>query len=283
MRPATVLLLATALQAESPFVFREISPTALELTENGKPIFVYNFGMTLASGAPEAKCRSSYLHPVYAPNGVVITDDFPKDHWHHRGIFWAWPIVRTAGKQYDQWMALEPKTKFVRWIERKTQTRSATLSVENGWFLGDKKIVKETVRITVHPVDDASRQMDFEITLQAVDQPVEISGAPENQKGYGGFSVRFAKREQTAITTDKSREAKDTDMVPHPWARLAAIYGGKPASLRVDIDPSSAGAPNGWCLRNYGFLGVNFPGRQPSQLTRGRPLSLKYRVTVTGQ
>ena len=113
MRLATVLLLATALQAESPFVFREISPTALELTENGKPIFVYNFGMTLASGAPEAKCRSSYLHPVYAPNGVVITDDFPKDHWHHRGIFWAWRAVSFDGLMD---VAVHPRFAETGWV-----------------------------------------------------------------------------------------------------------------------------------------------------------------------
>jgi hypothetical protein len=283
MRFAIALLAAAGLQAAGPFQFREIAPGGLELSENGKPVYVYNYAMRLANGAPESKLRSSYLHPVFAPNGVTLTDDFPKDHWHHRGIFWAWPIVRYDGKQYDQWMALNPQTRFVRCIDTETEAKSATLAVENGWFLGETKIVKETIRIVTHPTQAGSRQMDFAITLEAVDQPVEISGAPENQKGYGGFSVRFAKREQTVITTDKGREEKDTDMVPHPWAQLAAVYDGKPAALRIDIDAANPGAPNGWCLRNYGFLGVNFPGRQAFQLTRGWPLSLKYRVTVIGR
>ena len=282
MKLAFVLLTALCLEAQSPFEFRDAGATGLELRENGKPVFVYNYGPTLPGGVPESFRRSGYLHPVYAPNGVVVTDDFPKDHFHHRGIFWAWPIVRAEGREYDPWAVKGLPVKFVRWIEKRAAADGAVLAVENGWFAGDRKIVKETVRISVHPARSGSRVMDFALQFEAIARPVDIEGAPEQQKGYGGFSVRFAPRDETVVTTDRGREEKDTDMVPHPWAQLAAVYGGRPASLRIDIDPSSAGAPNGWCLRNYGFLGVNFPGRQPFQLAPGRPLSLNCRVTLTG-
>ena len=80
------LAIAPMAGAASPFSFREIGTTGLELSESGKPIFVYNHGMMLAPGFPEAMRRSSYLHPVYAPDGTVLTDDFNADHPHHRGI-----------------------------------------------------------------------------------------------------------------------------------------------------------------------------------------------------
>src|SRR5512141_1346076 len=92
--PLAAVLLGSALcapGADQPrFSFREISPASLELSENGKPVYVYNFGEMLAPGYPEAMRRSSYLHPVYTPDGTVLTDDFNKDHPHHRGVFWAW-------------------------------------------------------------------------------------------------------------------------------------------------------------------------------------------------
>src|SRR5450756_1344739 len=92
--PLTAALLAAMCRplaaAESPFAFREINPASLELAESGKPVFVYNYGGILAAGFPETMRRSSYLHPVYAPDGTLLTDDFNKDHPHHRGIFWAW-------------------------------------------------------------------------------------------------------------------------------------------------------------------------------------------------
>jgi hypothetical protein len=264
------------------FEFRDISPASIELREAGQPVYVYNHGMMLAPGAPENRRRAGYLHPVYAPNGVIVTDDFPRDHWHHRGIFWAWPIVLVDGKRHDQWMAATPQTRLERWLEKKTSAAEAVLAAENGWYLGDRKIAVETVRITAHPVRGGKRVLDFELVFAASGAPLEIAGSPDNNKGYGGFSVRFAPRQNTVITTEAGREAKDTDMVPHAWAQLEADYGGRRAALRIDDDPSNPGSPNGWCLRHYGFLGVNFPGLRPFRLVPGQPLRLKYRVTLTG-
>ena len=49
--------------------------------------------------------RSNYFHPLYDLDGNVLTEDFPKDHIHHRGIFWAWHQVRIDGKTVqDQWV-----------------------------------------------------------------------------------------------------------------------------------------------------------------------------------
>ena len=50
----TILLTASALAATDPkteFAFREISPTGLQLSDGGKPVFVYNFGMVLAQAS----------------------------------------------------------------------------------------------------------------------------------------------------------------------------------------------------------------------------------------
>jgi hypothetical protein len=278
---ALAALVAGPLSAQAPFRFRDATPESVELTDGGKPVFAYIHGMTLANGAPESRRRSGYLHPVYAPDGTVLTDDFPRDHYHHRGIFWAWPIVRAGGAKYDPWLVEEGfKTRFVRWVAREARAGSARLAVENGWFAGDKKLVKETVEIATQPARDMRRTMDFSIALEAVGAPVELEGEPTEEKGYGGFSVRFAPRQSTVVTTDKDVQARDTDMVPHPWAQLEGTFGGRRAGLRIDIDPANRGFPNGWCLRNYGFLGVNFPGRKTFTLKPGAPLVLKYRVTV---
>ena len=42
----------------SPFNFRDINAAGLELSENGKPVFVYNYGMILARGFPEKMRRT---------------------------------------------------------------------------------------------------------------------------------------------------------------------------------------------------------------------------------
>jgi hypothetical protein len=113
-----------------------------------------------------------------------------------------------------------------------------------------------------------------------VEALIELQGTPDQNKGYGGFSVRFAPRTNTVVRTDTGVEAMDTDMVPHAWAEIEATYGGNRARVRVTDDQANPGHPNGWCLRRYGFLGVNFPGNNAITLQKGKPLELRYVVTV---
>ena len=278
MRFLVGVLVALPLFAGSPFAFRDISPASVELTEKGKAVLVYNHGMMLKPGMPEDRRRCCYVHPVYSPAGTVLTDDFPVDHPHHRGISWMWPQVSIGAESYDLWSVHGIRQQFVRWIRRQTDSRSATLAVENGWYVGERKVLIETVEITARPARDHRREFDLALSFTAVDRPIELRG--EIKKGYGGLGVRFAPREKTVLTTDKGTENGDSNMVPHAWAQLEALFQGHPAGLRVDVDPSNAGAPNGWCLRHYGYLGVNFPGLAAYRLEPGVPYKLKYKVTV---
>jgi hypothetical protein len=250
----------------------------VELREDGRPVLAYNYEMRLENGAPEVKRRSGYVHPVWAPNGAVVTDDFPKDHWHHRGIFWAWPVIEYNGVRRDMWTLTGGiQGRHEKWLDRK-EGKTAVLAAENGWYFGGEIIAAETVRIRVEPLKGAERRMHYEITLLPL-KAFRLAGMQDG-KGYGGFNIRFAPRENTVVRTDNGVEAKDTDLVPHPWAELEATYAGKRARLRVESDPKNPGYPEGWCLRNYGFLGVNYPGLQPLNMEPGKPLVLRYTVTV---
>ena len=74
------------------FAFTEREDKFLGLIENGLPVLVYNYGIVTHAGVPEDRFRSSYVHPIYGIEGEILTDDFPADHHHHRGLFWAWPV-----------------------------------------------------------------------------------------------------------------------------------------------------------------------------------------------
>jgi hypothetical protein len=283
MRLLFLIAVAASLSAKGPFTFRELDPTSLELTENGKPVLVYNHGMVLREGVAGNWRRSCYIHPLYTPDGTVVTDDFPKDHLHHRGMFWAWPVVKIDGATYDPWAVQGMQDRFVRWISREAGQDSARLAMENAWYAGEKKVLKETVEIVAHPTLSGRRTLDVTLTFEALEKPVAVAGSPQDKKGYGGFGVRFAPREKTVIRTDAGIEAKDTNRVPHPWAALDGIFQGHFASLRIDPDSAHPGYPNGWCLRKYGFLGVSFPGLDPYVFEPGEPVVLKYRVTLSSE
>lgn len=279
MRRRTFLgALPLAARGAGGFELREKTAASLEVLENGRPALVYNHGMMLAEGMKEQYRRACYVHPVYAPDGTVLTDDFPKDHPHHRGMCWSWPIVKFDGQTHDVWAVLGMHQRFVRWKKRQAGTKMAVLHVENGWFAGDRKAVREDVELTVHAASAGRRVMDLKLEFEAAGAPVEIAG--REVKGYGGFGVRFAPRTETVIRTERGVEPKDTDHDRHPWAELEGVFEGKRAGLRVEDDAGNPGAPVPWCLRHYGYVAPNYPGLGSITLRKGAPLRLRYRVTV---
>ena len=285
---AAVAFGAVAALAAPQFGFRDLNSDSLQLTENGKPVFVYNYGLILAPGYPETMRRSTYLHPVYAPDGTVLTDDFNKDHPHHRGIFWAWEVITVDGKTDDAWTVKGIRHKFVGWKARDASGPVARLKVENGWYAGDRKVVKEDVEILAHPVADNRRVLDFTLRFEATDRPVVIVGTPDGRKGYGGFAFRTAPRDggpaRTVIRTDEGVSEKDGVMARHPWAEIVGTFNGKKEAIKIEDAPSNPGYPkNGWLMRHsFALLNVSYPGfEQPLTLQPGKPMLLKYRVILS--
>jgi type 1 glutamine amidotransferase len=264
------------------FQFHDLNSKSVELTENGSPVFVYNYGTMLKEGTAPDRARCCYLYPVYAPNGVVVTDDFPKDHPHHRGISWMWPVVVVDGKTYDLWTIKGILDRFEKWERKEVGKDKAVLAFQDGWYVGDRKVVQENVEIVAHSIVDGRRDLDITVTLHSVGAEVAIGGTHEHDKGYGGgLEIRFAPRTDTKIRTAAQEDAPDSDRVPAAWAELTGSFGGKVATTRVTEDPSNPGAPNGWCLRHYGFLGVEYPGLELRRLDSQAPLTTKFRVSLS--
>ena len=283
------ILLALALHAEGPLVWH--GPTAglagyQELYAGDKPVLRYNYGVELPPGVPEDRARCCYIYPLWTPGGASVLDDFPKDHYHHRGLFWAWPDVRVAGTSYDGWMLKGLKTANKRLLfEYQDAGRVAILHAENEWVIGGKTIVNVRERYEVHPSNGQSRILNVALTLTATDAPVVLRGSHEDGKSYGGLSVRFAPRTQTVIRTEKGISETDEDLNAHDWAELEAIYDGRKAALRIDNSAANDGGSPQWCLRHYGFLGAAFPGKTKDRdaftLEPGKPLTLRYSIVVS--
>lgn len=278
-------ILASAAFARQPFEWKDLGNGQIELREDGKPALIYNYGPQLGNGAPESKRRCCYFFPVWSPAGVSMLDDFPADHWHHRGLFWSWPIVETGGKRYDIWMMFTAKPRTVKPVAVKASKKAATLEAHNVWEADGKDIVKEDVAMKVLPVKGPSREMELTLTWEAAGAPVTLAGSPERGKSYGGLSARFAPREGTTLRADGETLTRNEDRNPRKWAELEAVYGGKRVVFRITPDPGDPGVPMQWCLRDYGFIGASFPGRSETvdhyTLEPGKPLTLKFNVRVT--
>src|SRR3954464_4951697 len=77
---ALLALFGRPAAADAEFAFKETTPTAIELTDNGKPVYVYNFGMTLAKGFPESMRRAAHVPPRSTPARTMTTAHFHPNH-----------------------------------------------------------------------------------------------------------------------------------------------------------------------------------------------------------
>ncbi len=194
-------------------VHLEITKNASYFLENADSVLVYQAGQKSHNGLFE---RSNYLHPVYNLNGTVITEDFPEDHLHHRGIFWAWHQLYVGDTRIgDGWELKDIKWDVISMEEVKNNNESRTLKTEVLWkspFWKDtdgteKPLVLETTNITVLPREEDYRIIDIAISLLALEPEMRLGGS-EDQKGYGGFSIRMK------LPEDIQFDAKNGQVIP---------------------------------------------------------------------
>ena len=281
--PAGVLSQRVELEKSSTpshFKFEELEGEHLQLSEGDQPVFVYNFGMQLPEGVPEDRRRSTYIHPVYDLNGTVVTDDFPEDHYHHRGLSWMWPKVFIGGERYDLWAIQGIRQHFEEWLAQEVGPICATLGVKNGWRLDDgRKVMDEWVWVRAYRASNLGRVLDVAFTLEAL-EPIELQGA--DRKGYGGFCFRFAPRRDVVITSPEGVEAEDVLHKNFVWADQSARFrdSEKVSGVAVFQHAENPDFPSAWILRHYGFTGVCWPGLEKATLQPGKPITLRYRVWI---
>lgn len=262
------------------FRFAEVSDKSVGLWEGAKPVLVYNHGVITRDGVPADRARSAYVHPLHGLDGEVLTDDFPRDHYHHRGLFWAWPHVQIGEQHYDLWMLKGIRHQFERWLEKKATAQGAVLTVENGWYVGAEKVVQEKVWLRVHPAGAEERALDVECEWTPVKAPLTLTGAAG--KSYGGLTLRFAPGTNTAITIPAGLTKGDLPMTNLPWADLTRLWDAeqKTSGAAVFVHPSHPDFPPQWLTRHYGVLCLGWPGVKPASFPPGKPIRCRYRVWI---
>jgi len=262
------------------FRFADINDKSVGLWEGTKPVFVYNHGVISKAGVPADRARSAYVHPLYGLDGEVLTDDFPKDHYHHRGLFWAWPHVQIGDQHYDLWMLKGIRHQFERWLNKDASPHGATLAVENGWYVGKEKVVREKVWLRAQPAAADERAIDVECEWAPVKLPLSLRGA--EGKSYGGLTLRFAPGTNTAITIPAGLTKDDLPMTNLPWADLTRLWDAeqKTSGAAIFVHPSHPDFPPQWLTRHYGVLCLGWPGVKAATFQPGEVIRCRYRVWI---
>ncbi len=263
---------------------------AITVKEGDKPVMVYHYAMVDPPQGVKANFkRSGYIHPLYGLDGEIMTEDFPKDHYHHRGVFWAWPHSTYGDRKMDVWTLDDSRQVFGKWITKEADAGKAVLEVENNWVFDDtpdKPIVRETVRMTILSATDKARPIDFDIRLENVsDKVFTMRGSEVENKGYGGMCIRpDSKRLPMHFTAVNGAIDKDMLELATPWADVSYATqkgGDKLSGVALFEHPSNPGYPHpGWILRKYSFLGQSWPHTASHEMKPGDSVELRYRMLV---
>jgi len=263
----------------------------LKVDEDGAPVLVYHYEAVHNEDVEPRYWRASYIHPLYGLDGEVLTQDFPDDHYHHRGIFWAWPKSTVGNRTIDIWSLDGARQVHQKFIGQEAGEDQAVIAVRNAWVFADAPavpVIQETVQMTIHPARKDTRAIDFELEFMNVsDKTVTIRGATAKNKGYGGFNYRpHDKRIPMHFTTADGPIPLGEDQLRYesPWVDVSFATkkkSDKQIGVAMFQHPSLPGFPHpGWILRHYGFLGQSWPHTEPYALAPGEAFTLRYRLLV---
>lgn len=232
--------------------------------------------------------RANYVHPLHDLDGNILTEDFPADHKHHRGIFWAWHQVKIGGKSIGDGWACE---RFVWDVKEVKPVSSAdgslTLHTRVEWKSPDwaptgklKSFVLETASIRVFPLEHNTRTIDFEIRLQALEKDLSIAGS-DNDKGYGGFSIRTVKPAELRFRGANGPVTPlRTPVAAGRWLDMRNANKSH-NGIAILTHPSLPEFPPPWILRNgLSMQNVVYPGQHLKSLSQKKPLVLRYRLVL---
>ena len=251
---------------ETPVLFYRTSPRA---TEEG------------------THSRADYCHPVYGLDGRVLTEDFPPDHLHHRGIFWAWHQVYVGDTPIGDMWACTDFTWDIRDVHvLKPERGSGALKARVHWKSSRWKnalapVAEETVTIRVHEIVDEVRAIDFTIEILALEEGLRIGGS-NDVKGYGGFSTRIVLPADIKMSDPNGPVTpKNTAVAAGDWMNFSGTFGETHSNVAILVHPSHPGHPRKWILRRSGSAqNVAYPGRQPIPISTKKPLILNYRLVL---
>lgn len=270
-------------QASGARVSAQTETDGVRLLEGDRQVLYYR---RRAQPGREA-WRLHYVHPLHSVGGEIITEDGPADHVHHRGLFWAWRRILVDGVRVaDGWVGQGLDLDVAEPTVSELPDGSAQIDVRVVWRVPldgrATAIIEESSRIRAYPVSHGRRRVEVEVRLRGLRSGVEIGGT-EDEKGYGGPSLRFGNSERIVIHGD-GRELRATpaaievgDAIDFSWPSLPAPW---PERVRVACEVD--GRPwTRWVLRQEPSMqNCAFPGARSVRVPVGDELRLRLVIDL---
>jgi hypothetical protein len=254
----------------------------VDVSDGGTKVLFYQKATKSLDGQYQ---RAGYVHPLYSLDGEILTEDFPKGHPHHHGVFLAWHQIIHKGENIANSWTSENMSWDVKQLKTRNKGENVVLVADVFWNTTyDQQplsLIRENTTITVHSTSGKYRVIDFETTLKPLVTDLKIGGANDS-KGYGGFSLRFkAPASLKFISQGQAVAPQENSVIAGPWMDFVGSFGNSSkAGVAVFNHPSNPGNINEWILRNSSSMqNPVYPGRVPVDLPK-KGTTLRYRLII---
>ncbi len=222
----------------------ETKDGGLLLTDHGKNVLQYNFETVYPpQGVDTVFKRSGFIHPLWSPEGHLLTQINPPDHRHHVGIWNPWTDVLFEGKMVDFWNLVkkEGTVRFSKFISKTEgpvfggfKALQEHVVFEDTMMHHTKVALDEVWDIRVYNIGPKMWLWDFTSILNcATPDPVILK-----EYRYGGFGFRAThdwNDNNSKVLTSEGKTRKDADASRARWCMIDGdVSGGHSGILFMD-------------------------------------------------
>jgi len=255
----------------------------------------YNKTLYPPEGVDTAFKRSGFIHPLWSPNGKVLTRIQPPDHYHHYGIWNPWTQVLFEGEKIDFWNLAkrEGTVRFANFISVQTGSLFSGFEAlhEHVVFKKDgseKVALNELQSIRVYRPQDNQDYciVDFVIQLNCVtESPFLI--LEYRYAGFGWRTTEAWNKDNSEVLTSEGKTRKDADGSKARWCIVQGSIDEDYAGVVMMSYPTNYNYPEPLRIwpetqNGRGDMFANFcPTKDTDWLLEpGQKYVLKYRLLV---
>ena len=275
------------------------SGESLRISIGDRPVLEYRYElMPVPEGVDKVFSLSGFIHPLWSPQGEVLSRIQPRDHYHHYGIWNPWTQTEFEGRTVDFWNVGSRQGRVVSAgvVARSSGAVFGSFKaihdhIDHSAPGGDRIAIKEQVDVTVWNVtpDRSAWVIDFMSTLS----PATDRGITIKAYRYQGFSLRATEKwnDQTArLLTSEGRDKSNANSTRARWIDVNGVSVAREGTSGVLFmtNPSNYNYPEHLRIWPVGQqpidqnVYINFNPAQDRDwvLEPGKSYGLKYRMFV---
>lgn len=196
--------------------------------------------------------RGGYIHPVYAPSGRIVTDDYPSDHSHHHGIWAAWTSTEFEGRKPDFWNMGDNtgKVEFLAvddsWggaVHGGFRSRQSYVDLSGP---APKTALNETWEVRVYRVGQGDKVYSM-FDLISIQECATASPLVLPEYRYGGVGFRghreWKDKSKVFFLTSEGKGRVDGHATRARWCHIGGLVEGQRVGIAILDHPGNFRAP----------------------------------------